>query len=119
MRAWRLPLSSPSRPQRVEVVFRGSSSEMSATNRLHFQAPTLGDMPVRKTLWTVLLPPSWMADGEEIDASCRRPAMNRPAEMLRRTGGESQIVRRYVSEAGRRRLRSTFGGFSPIGCPSD
>ena len=62
VRAWRLPLASPRRPQRVEVIFRGAAAPDGAAGRLHFEAPSLGELPIHKMLWTVLLPESWTAD---------------------------------------------------------
>ncbi len=59
---WRLPLSSERLPQRVEVLFRGTMSPGDRAGRRIFAAPTLGDLPVEQTVWTVIGPPSWRAD---------------------------------------------------------
>jgi hypothetical protein len=50
---WLLPLGPNSLPQRIEVVFDGSVSKPKADGLMKFGAPTLGNLPVRKTLWTI------------------------------------------------------------------
>ena len=55
---WRFPLVSQSLPQRVEVLFR-SDPPVAANGRRTFEAPALGDLPVRQTLWTIIGPHSW------------------------------------------------------------
>ena len=57
--AWRFPLASQRLPQRVEVLFRGNMPHADRAGRHEFQAPTLGDLPVRQTLWTVIGPDAW------------------------------------------------------------
>jgi hypothetical protein len=61
--SWRLPLASRQLPERLEVLFRGRLSAMDQTNRRNFEAPTLGDLPVRQTLWTIIGQP-WQAISE-------------------------------------------------------
>lgn len=60
-RAWRFPLTSQRLPQRVEVLFRGHQPGGVQAGPQEFTAPSLGDLPVRQTLWTVAGPPSWSA----------------------------------------------------------
>jgi hypothetical protein len=50
---WLLPLGPNPPPQRIEVVFDGSVSEPNADGLMNFDAPSLGNLPVRKTLWTI------------------------------------------------------------------
>jgi len=50
---WLLPLGPDSLPQRIEVVFDGAVLEPDAEGLVVFHAPTLGNLPVRKTLWTI------------------------------------------------------------------
>jgi hypothetical protein len=58
---WRLPLTSQRLPQRVEVVFRGRIGDADHTGQHTLQSPSLGDLPVRQTLWNVAGPPSFSA----------------------------------------------------------
>ena len=51
---WRFPLPSRQLPERVEVLFRRRPSAADQTNRQNFEAPVLGSLPVRQTLWTVI-----------------------------------------------------------------
>ena len=62
---WRFPLASQRLPQRVEVLFRGSLPDADPTGRRNFKAPALGDLPIRQTLWTVIGPPTWVANEPE------------------------------------------------------
>jgi hypothetical protein len=57
---WRLPLTSQRLPQRVEVVFRGRIGDTGGGQHT-LQSPSLGDLPVRQTLWNVAGPPSFSA----------------------------------------------------------
>ena len=50
---WLLPLGPNPLPQRIEVVFDGSVPEQNAGGLMSFDAPTLGNLPVRKTIWTI------------------------------------------------------------------
>ncbi len=52
--SWRFPLASRQLPERVEVLFRRRLSATDQTNRQNFEAPVLGSLPVRQTLWTVI-----------------------------------------------------------------
>jgi hypothetical protein len=54
---WRFALVSQRLPQRVEVTFRGDCRK--------FESPALGGWPVRHTLWTVIGPLAWEANGPE------------------------------------------------------
>ena len=71
-RSWRFPLASQRLPQRVEVFFRGALGNVAENDRCTFDAPALGQWPVRQTLWTIVGPPSWPA-GEPEDRGRRRP----------------------------------------------
>ena len=51
-------------PQRVEVLFRGEIYNIDHVRR-YFEAPKLGDLPVRETLWTVIGPDSWTIDAPD------------------------------------------------------
>jgi hypothetical protein len=62
---WRLRLASPDVPQQIEVLFRGVRPKTDGSGRLRFESPTLGDLAVRQTFWTLLLPPSWTAGQPE------------------------------------------------------
>jgi hypothetical protein len=55
---WRFPLTSRQLPERVEVLFRGRLPTTEQASRQRFEAPALGDLPVRQTLWTVIGQPS-------------------------------------------------------------
>ena len=52
--SWRFPLASRHLPERVEVLFRRRPSATDQTSRQNFEAPALGGLPVRQTLWTVI-----------------------------------------------------------------
>jgi len=62
---WRVPLGPERLPQRVEVVFTGRLPEPDPDGRC-FQAPTLGELPVDGTLWTVV-GPDWLKPVESAD----------------------------------------------------
>jgi hypothetical protein len=114
---WRFPLASRQLPQRVEVLFRGSTGfgELSRTeraevgrpaateraNRRNFEAPVLGNLPVRQTLWTVI-GPSLSAEGEpdsvpvvspwKQELSRLRSAAPNSGEMLRRASAGAKCA---------------------------
>ena len=140
VRAWRLPLASPRRPQPIEVIFRGAAPKTSTTGRLHFETPTLGDVPIRRTLWTILLPDSWTAsvpqDAATIavgqaemlrlrsDAAAIKSgyaaSADGPAEVLRCMAGRARVCAAIrIAKPARRPLCSTFGVSSPINSPSN
>ena len=56
---WQVPLGSERLPQRVEVLFAGTLAEPGAAGSRRFDAPRLGDLPVKQTLWTVSGPSPW------------------------------------------------------------
>ena len=64
VRTWRFPLAAQRLPQRVEVLFRGEVYNIDHVRR-YFEAPKLGDLPVRETLWTVIGPDSWTIDAPD------------------------------------------------------
>ncbi len=49
---WRLSLASTELPQHIEIVFSGDLPP-AAWGRQRLPAPTLGDLPVDRTLWTI------------------------------------------------------------------
>jgi len=53
--AWRVPLGPRHLPQRLEVVFTGTLPDPTSAGR-RFDAPSLGTLPVERTLWTVAGP---------------------------------------------------------------
>ena len=60
---WRIALASCDSPQQIVVVYRCLSPATDDTGRLRFALPTLGqaagsNLPVRRTLWTLFLPPT-------------------------------------------------------------
>jgi hypothetical protein len=60
---WRLNLNSDRLPQRVAVVYRGTTAAADRPGTHEFAAPTLGEIPVSQTLWTVA-GPSRLSPGE-------------------------------------------------------
>lgn len=63
--AWTLPLGPDRLPQRVEVLFTADLPAAGRSARQRFEAPSLGDLPVEETLWTVAGPPSAEASHAE------------------------------------------------------
>jgi len=63
--AWRVPLGPARLPQRIEVVFTGTLADAGSHTGRRFDAPTLGDLPVSETLWTVVGPASFAAGEPE------------------------------------------------------
>ncbi len=55
---FRLPLGPNDLPQRVEVVFSGKLPEPDSSDSRRFETPSLGDLPVKQTLWTISGPAS-------------------------------------------------------------
>jgi hypothetical protein len=101
---WRLALASSDLPQRIGVVFQNLTPEAGRTGRLRFTSPTLGNLPVRQTLWTVFLPPSWTADNPEGAVA----VSDRPGDLPSPSGvaaiGGTRSPRCYLSEGGRATL---------------
>jgi hypothetical protein len=60
---WSINLNSDRLPQRVAVVYRGTIPAADRPGTHEFAAPTLGEIPVAKTLWTVA-GPSRFSPGE-------------------------------------------------------
>jgi len=77
--AWRVPLGPARLPQRIEVLFSGRLSEPASAASRSFEAPTLGRLPVERTLWTVV-GPSLYELGQPEDGSLISP---RPHEFSR------------------------------------
>jgi len=63
--AWRVPLGPARLPQRIEVVFAGTLADAGSHTGRCFDAPTLGDLPVSETLWTVVGPADFAAGEPE------------------------------------------------------
>ncbi|MCC6123559.1 MAG: hypothetical protein IT426_01205 [Pirellulales bacterium] len=61
--AWSLNLTSDRLPQRVAVVYRGKMDAADRPGTREFLAPSVGEIPVAQTLWTVA-GPSRFASGE-------------------------------------------------------
>jgi hypothetical protein len=55
---WRVPLGPARLPQRIEIVFSGKLSSPPSSAQCRFDVPTLGDLPVAESLWTVIGPPA-------------------------------------------------------------
>jgi hypothetical protein len=83
---WRIRLASPDAPQRVEVVLRDVRPRTDRAGRLRFESPSLGDLPVQQTFWTLLLPAAWIVgepDGATAidEAGLPQPRPNSPLEI--------------------------------------
>jgi hypothetical protein len=74
---WRFASASSEAPQRIGVVYRGTSAGYTP-DCLYCELPMLNDLPVRRTLWTAFLPPSLTAK-----------SVGRPASVERRPSGIS------------------------------
>ncbi len=59
---WNLNLHSDRLPQRVAVVYRGTIAAANRPGIHEFFAPTLGEIPVEQTLWTVAGPSRFSPD---------------------------------------------------------
>ncbi len=97
---WRLALASPQLRQRVGVIYRGVVPATGGRGRLRFESPTIGDLPVRQTLWTVFLPSSWTAENPQGATA----VIHRPGSLLWPSGvggiGGTLSPRYYLSEGG-------------------
>jgi hypothetical protein len=56
---WRVRLGPARLPQRIEVLFTGELPEAPSAATRSFDAPTLDELPVEQTLWTVVGPPAF------------------------------------------------------------
>ena len=54
--SWRVALGPRDLPQRIEVLFDGNLPAPESITNQRFDAPSLGDLPVGQTLWTVAGP---------------------------------------------------------------
>jgi len=97
---WRLALASSDSLRRIGVIFRGVMPEMDGAGRLRFEPPTVGDLPVRRTLWTVFLPPSWSAENPQGAALVSGRPGNLPWPGGVAAIGETLSPRYYLSEGG-------------------
>lgn len=58
--SWKLPLSPNRLPQRVEVIALSASGEASQIwSQFELSAPSLGQLPVEQTLWSLTSPAGW------------------------------------------------------------
>ena len=53
---WLIPLASTTLPQRVELIWTSEGEPLAASGSRTFILPTLGEIPVRQTIWTVAAP---------------------------------------------------------------
>lgn len=53
---WQVPLASTTLPQRIEVLFVGEVTEPGRAGSRDFAMPSLGEIPVRQSIWTVTAP---------------------------------------------------------------
>ena len=97
---WRLALASSDLPQRVGVVFQGVMPERDRAGQLRFESPTLGDLPVRQTLWTVFLPPSWTAEHPQGAAAVSGRPRDLPWPSRGTAIGGTLLPRYYLSKDG-------------------
>jgi hypothetical protein len=97
---WRVALASSDLPRRVGVIFQGVMPEMDGAGRVRFESPTLGDLPVRQTFWTVFLPPSWTADRPEGAAAISGRPRDLPWPSSAAAIGGTQASGCYRSERG-------------------
>jgi hypothetical protein len=68
--AWLVPLAADSQPQRVEVLFAAGMDAVA--QRCVFHAPSLGNLPVERTVWTIAGPRSF-GIGKPEDAEPAEP----------------------------------------------
>jgi hypothetical protein len=101
---WRLALAPSELPQRVGVIYRGVMPTTDAVGQLRFEPPTLGELPVRQTVWTVFLPPSLTAENPQ----GATPASNRPGNLQLPSGvaaiGGTLPPRYYLCQGGKAML---------------
>jgi hypothetical protein len=93
---WRIRLASPDLPQRIEVLFQGVFPKTDRNGLLCFESPMLGDLLVRRTFWTLLLPSSWTVGepaGAEVVSEEQLPLPRPDAAAV---VGPSQTLRFYV-----------------------
>ena len=65
---WEIPLESPHIPQRIEILLAGQWPDPATVGTYHVEAPSLGSLPVRQTLWSVSGPAEYRArPGREED----------------------------------------------------
>ena len=84
---WRLPLAAEHLPQRIEVLFTGRVSRPRRAGRYRLETPSLGDLPVDRTLWTVIGPPQF-EPGRPLDAE---PISSLQYEWLRLAGTAERL----------------------------
>ncbi len=101
---WRLALASSQSPQRVAVIYRGVTAVADAVEQLRFESPTLGNLPVRQTLWTVFLPPSSTAENPQGAASLAHRPASLPCPSDVAAIGGTLPPRYYLSEGGKTTL---------------
>lgn len=97
---WRLRLASADVRQRIDIIFRGVAAEADRAGRIRFESPTLGDLPVRQTFWTLLLPSSWRVGESDGAESVEDATLPLPRSKITLGVGKSQTARFYVSGEG-------------------
>jgi hypothetical protein len=55
---WKLTFLGSDLPERVEVIYDGLLASAEVLGSRRFESPTLDDLPIRQTLWTISGPPS-------------------------------------------------------------
>ncbi len=65
LKKWQVRLASDRLPQRIEVAFSGFLLGKVQAGLRRFEAPVLGDLPVRQSLWTVAGPSLFQPGGSE------------------------------------------------------
>jgi len=58
---WRLALGPQHLPQRIEIVFSGDRTPMTAGAPTQLEAPSLVNLQVDRTIWTIYAPPQFIA----------------------------------------------------------
>ena len=89
---WRLSLGPQQLPQRIEVVFAGELTGLSDRTRKRFEAPSLVDLPVDRTLWTIYA-----------------PAQNQPGTAGGRLSSPQALATRFVPPAKHRHHAGSAG----------
>jgi hypothetical protein len=114
--SWQLPLVSERLPQRISVVFKGGFNDPMHGGLKKFSAPSLGDLPVGDTLWTISSPPSLrpeigkdkktatLCDQQWIRLRNTAATITSAAELLQLDDAEEtlrwyQLQARYLTEA--------------------
>jgi hypothetical protein len=93
---WRVPLGFGGLPQRIEVVFSGTLQDPPGPGTVQFTPPALEGLPVRQTLWNVVGPPLYQAEGP-LSAS----AADRLQQVLVRLQSSTALLETGAEAAGK------------------